>query len=144
MSLAVKWYDDEHTIVVATIATDTTWEEYHQSVDWIVTEAAKVAHRIDIIFYDNVGMPRGNPMPHLSRGSGRIVSQSNIYLTIIAGSRGSSGFVRMMLEALAKTFMRMPGNGNNRNNGRALMFMRSLDDALAYIQKDRVRSSSVR
>jgi hypothetical protein len=140
MSISINWHDDSHSIIVITIARDTTWGDYHQSIDWIVTEAAKVEHRIDIIFHDNVGMPRGNPMPHLSRGSTRIINQPNIHLTIIAGSQGTSNFIRMIMMALAKTFMRLPVNNNS---GRTLQFIRTLEEALAYIQKDRAASSAV-
>jgi hypothetical protein len=141
MLFSVNWYDDEHSIIVVTITKDMTWEMYHQAVEWIVSEAAKVDHRVDIVFHDNVGMPKGNPMPHLSWGSAKIVGQPNIQLSIIAGSQGYSGFGRMILEALAKTYMRF---ANLPRNNRQLMFMRTLEDALAHIQKDRANLSAVR
>jgi hypothetical protein len=140
MPLPVSWHDAEHSIIVATIQKDTIWEEYHQAIEWIVTQAAKVDHRVDIIFHDNVGMPKGNPMPHLKRGSGIIIKQPNIQLTIIAGSQGYSGFGRMMLEMLAKMYTRHLTQISS--NDRALMFMRTLEDALAHIQKDRVKLSA--
>lgn len=68
MPLPVNWYDDEHSIIVATIRKDTTWDEYHQAVEWIVTQAATVDHRVDAIFHDNVGMPKGNLYPTLDGG----------------------------------------------------------------------------
>jgi hypothetical protein len=142
MPLPVNWHDDEHSIIVATIRKDTIWEEYHQAVEWIVTEAATVDHRVDTIFHDNVGMPKGNPMPHLKRGSGIIIKQPNIQLTIIAGSQGYSGFGRMMLEVLAKMYMRQ--SKQIPSSDRTLMFMRTLEDALVHIQKDRAKLSTAR
>lgn len=138
MPLDVKWYDDAHSIIVVTITIDTTWSEYDQAVDWIVTEASKVDHRVDIIFHDNVGMPKGNPMPHLKRGSAKIVEQPNIYYSIIAGSQGSSGFGQMILGALAKTYMKLSGGARA---GGEILFMKSLEEALAQITKHRIRSS---
>jgi hypothetical protein len=136
MPLSVNWYDDEHSIIVVTITNDMTWNDYHDAIGWIVSEASQVAHRVDLIFHDNVGMPKGNPLPHLKRGSARIIDQPNICLTIIAGSQGYSGFVRMILETLAKAYMRMPGKD------RALVFLRDLSEALEHIKKDRIRSAA--
>ena len=141
MALSVKWYDDEHSIVLVTITNDTTWNQYHQAIDWIVAESAQVDHRVDVIFYDDVGMPRGNPMPHLSSGSKKIITQPNIHFTIIAGSQGSGGFVRMMLETLAKSFMRMRRSATTNARG-GMVFLRTLDDALAHIKQDRVHTSA--
>jgi hypothetical protein len=140
MPLSVKWYDAEHSIIIITITNDTTWNDYHEAIDWTVNEAAQVNHRVDIIFYDDVGMPRGNPMPHLSRGSTKIINQPNIYFSIIAGSQGSSGFARMMLETLAKTFMKMTRTSSTRTRG-GILFLRTLDEALSRIKQDRIRSS---
>lgn len=138
MSLSVNWYDDEHSIIVVTVTTDMTWSEYDQVIDWIVAEASKVDHRVDIIFHDNVGMPKGNPMPHLKRGSAKIVNQPNIYYTIIAGTQGASGFAQMILGAIAKTYMKF---SNSSSVGGEILFMRSLEDALAQIMTHRIRSS---
>lgn len=33
MALPVEWYDDEHSIIVATIRKDSTWTEYHGAVE---------------------------------------------------------------------------------------------------------------
>lgn len=136
MPISVNWYDDELTIIKVTITTDMTWDAYHHVIDWIVTEAGKVEHRVDVIFHDDVGMPKGNPLPHLRRGSDKIISQPNIHSVIIAGSRGYTGFVRVILETLAKSFMKTPRSGEG-----ALLFMRNVDEALTYIHKDRSKSS---
>lgn len=82
-------------------------------------------------------MPKGNPLPHLQRGSGKIIQQPNIWLTIIAGSQGHSGFGRIMLETLAKMYARRLTQSTNSD--RTLMFMRTLEDALAHIQKERTK-----
>lgn len=142
MSLDVKWYDEEESIIMVTIAHSTTWSEYHQAVDWIVSEAKKRDRRVDVIFYDNVGMPKGNPLPHLQMGSTKIIQQPNIRLTIIAGSQGYSGFTRSMLEILQKVFSRtlfkFPNVSEDRKEG--LLFMRTLEDALSHIKKDRAEA----
>lgn len=133
MSLPVKWYDEEHTIIQATIAKDTTWEDYHKAIDWIIDQAQNVSYRIDLIFLDDVGMPAGNPMSHLKRGSTRVINQANIRLTVLAGSHGYSGFSRMTLEILAKAYSYMSVKKGQ------LLFARDLDEALSIIEKDRVQ-----
>jgi hypothetical protein len=133
VTLNVAWYDEAYSIIVATITPTTTWEEYHQIIDWIVSEAKKVDHRVDIIFHDNVGMPKGNPIPHIKSGSARIISQPNIHFSIIAGTRGSTGFVRAILETLSKLFRNQPSSEAR------LLFLPTLDDALAHIKQDRLR-----
>lgn len=140
MPLAVNWYDNEQSIIVVTITTDTTWDQYHKAIDWIVSEAKGVDHRVDIIFHDEVGMPKGNPLPHLRTGSTRIIQQSNIRTSIIAGSRGYSGFTRAILETLARSFSRVIPKGTTQNG---LLFMRTLDEAVAYIQKDRLKTEQM-
>lgn len=135
MTLNVDWYDEAHSIIVATISPTTTWDEYHQQIDWMVSEAKKVDHRVDIIFHDNVGMPKGNPIPHLKSGTARIIGQRNIHFSIVAGSRGSTGFVRAILETLAKPFTRLP------RDERRLIFLPTLDEALAHIEQDRIHAT---
>jgi hypothetical protein len=134
MSLEVKWYDAAHTILIATIAKDTTWEEYHKSVDYIISEAHQANRRVDVIFHDEVGMPVGNPMPHLKQGISKMGKEPNIGYYVIAGSRGSSGFVRAMIEIVLKVAMK--GAPAGQGNG---AFARTLKDGIAIIERDRAK-----
>ncbi len=136
MSLNVTWYDNEHTILVATIAKDTTWTEYNEAIDRIITEASQVDHRVDVIFYDEVGMPAGNPIPHIQWGMMTLSKQNNIKSTFIAGSRGSSGFARTLMEAVGQVFIRRLQTSGQRFGG----FKKTLDETVACIQADRVGS----
>lgn len=139
MSLAVKWYDAEQTILIATIAKDTSWVDYHSSIDEIILKASQTDHRIDVIYYDEVGMPAGNPMPHLKQGIGKLTKQGNIRLSVIAGSRGSSGFVRAILESIGKMFMKRSDMGGNNFGG----FVKTLDEAVALIYADRAKTQQL-
>lgn len=139
MPLEVKWYDNEHTILVATIAKDTTWPDYHAAVDQIIAEANHVTHRVDAIFYDDVGMPAGNPMPHIKQGITKLAKQNNIKMSIIAGSRGSSGFVRAVIEAIGKMFMKKGPQSPSVFGG----FAKTLDEAVARIHADRAKAQHV-
>jgi len=133
MPLEVKWYDEAHTILLGTIAKDTTWSDYHHAVDRIVYEASQLTHQVDVIFYDDVGMPPGNPLPHIRKGIAKLAQQENIATSIIAGSRGSSGFVRAIFEAIGKMFGGLPMATGSRFGG----FAKTLDEAVAQIYKQR-------
>jgi len=135
MGLEVKWRSEEHTILVATIAKDTTWADYHNSIDEILKRAASVSYRVDLIYLDNVGMPKGNPLPHLKNGIGRLVKQPNIKLSLIAGSKGSTGFVRTMLETIGRAF-------GGATTGMGAMFVPTLEEAVSRIQADRVKEQA--
>ncbi|HUN06291.1 MAG TPA: hypothetical protein PLQ56_06805 [Aggregatilineales bacterium] len=141
MALPVEWLDAEESILVATIQKDTTWDEYHAAIDHMITEAARVKHRVDIIFHDNVGMPKGNPLHHLKVGSTKVIKQTNIQSTVIAGSRGSTGFVRSIMEILAKSMQMAQARQKTQTTaGNGLMFRPTLDSAVQFIRADRERS----
>lgn len=130
MPLEVKWYDDEHTILVATIAKNTSWTDYHTAVDAIIHEAQQSAHPVYAIFHDEVGMPAGNPMPHLKSGINRMAIEQNLALMYIAGSRGSTGFVRTIMEIIGKTLGQRVMTSGNKFGG----FVKTLDEAVAHIK----------
>lgn len=134
MPTPVNWYDDKRTIIKVTITLSSTWEEYHHAVAWIATEVAKVDHNVTLIFHDNVGMPKGNPIPHLKKGSETFLNLPNVRNVIIAGSQGiGNAFTRVILTtatrmALATLQVKM--------DGRQLLFMASLEDAIAYLKQN--------
>ena len=140
MATPVDWYDDEHTIIKVTITPTSTWEEYHQTVEWIETEATKVDHLINVIFHDEVGMPKGNPIPHLKKGSEVFFNLPNITTVIIAGSQGvNNAFTRVILTTAARMVVAtMP----SKTEGRQLLFMASLEEALAYIKQNGSRQDA--
>lgn len=136
MGLEVKWYDAEQTILLATIAKDTTWDDYHASIDAILKLAASVNHRVDLVFLDDVGMPKGNPLPHLRNGIARLVKQPNLKLSLIAGSKGYAGFVRTVLEMVGRIF-------GNSTRGPGALFVPDLEEAVARIQADREKERAI-
>lgn len=129
MPLEVKWYD-EHTILIATIAKDTSWTDYHTAVDTVIHAAQQSTHPVYTIFHDEVGMPAGNPMPHLKSGINRLAMEQNLALMYIAGSRGSSGFVRTIMEIIGKTLGQRVMTSGNKFGG----FTKTLDEAVAHIK----------
>ena len=133
MSLEVKWYDEAHTILLGTITKDTTWTDYHDAIDKMINEASQLSYQVDVIFYDDVGMPAGNPLPHIRRGITMLAQQENIASSIIAGSRGSSGFVRAIFEVIGKMFGNRALPSENRFGG----FVKTIDEAVAQIQQRR-------
>ena len=139
MTTPVDWYDEEQSIIKVTITTSSTWEEYYEVVEWIVAEASKVDHRVDIIFHDDVGMPKGNPMPPLKWGTQRLIKLPNVFHTIIAGSQGMNTFTRSILTTLGR-FLLTSSAPNAQ--GKQLLFMPGLKEAMTYIREDRAQSIS--
>lgn len=135
MALEVKWYDEAHTILLGIIAKDTTWIDYHAAIDKIVYEASQCTYRVDVIFFDDVGMPSGSPLPHIKRGITKLAEQENIATSIIAGSRGSSGFVRAIFEVVGKMFSNRAKTSGHKFGG----FVKTLDEAVAQIYQQRAK-----
>ncbi|MFN8375704.1 MAG: hypothetical protein U0694_22890 [Anaerolineae bacterium] len=133
MGLEVKWHDTEQTILVATIAQDTTWHDYHVAIDLIIRYAAAANHRVDVIFLDDVGMPRGNPLLHLQQGASKLMQQHNIHLCLVAGSQGSTGYARSVIEIVGRIFT----HGKTPH-----VFEPTLEAAVARIQAHRLGHSS--
>ncbi len=142
MPTPVDWYDEEHSIVKVTITPNSTWEEYYQVIEWIVAEVSKVDHRVDIIFHDDVGMPKGNPMPPLKWGTKRIINLPNAFHTIIAGSQGTTNaFARMVMTTLGRMLL---ASASPNVDGKQLLFLPSLEEAVAFIIEDRAQTSQGR
>jgi len=131
MGLEITWYDVDQTILVATIAKNTTWADYHNAIDQIVAQADGKC-RVDVVFVDDVGMPTGYPLNHLRQGIFKLMQQPNIRMSLIAGSKGSTGLVRAVIESIGRAF-------GGVKDGIPDIFAPTLDEAIARIQADRAR-----
>ena len=139
MSLEVSWYDTEQTILIATFAKDTTWSDYHNAVDEMMLMATQVNHPIDVIFHDEVGMPAGNPLPHVQLGISKLAKHGGIKCWV-AGSRASNGFVPMILKLVGTALMKRNLAMNRDQFGE---FTKSLPEAIESIQAARAKTQSV-
>ncbi len=129
MPYIFNWHDPEHTIIRVDIVGQVSWEEYSIVVDRIVDELAKANQRIDVIYNDSVGMPKGNPMPHLKASSTRMMAYKSLGLITSVSSRSVSSFTKLMIDIMMRAYQ----IDNSRSGG----FVTTMEEALAIIEKSR-------
>lgn len=129
MPYIFNWHDPEHSIIRIDIVGQVSWEEYTIVVDRIVDELAKANQRIDVIYNDSVGMPKGNPMPHLKASSARMTAYKTLGLITSVSSRSVSSFTKLMIDIMMRAYQ----IDNSRSGG----FVTTLQEALAIIEKSR-------
>jgi len=135
MPYIFNWHDPEHSIIRIDIVGHVSWEEYTIVVDRIVDELAKANQRIDVIYNDSVGMPKGNPMPHLKASSARMVAYKTLGLITSVSSRSVSSFTKLMIDIMMRAYQ----IDNSRSGG----FVTTVEEALAIIEKSRAEDKAV-
>ncbi len=138
MPIEPSWYDEEHSIIKVDIPARSSWDEYYVAVNWIVAEMKTVDHRVDVIFYEEVGMPSGNPIPHLRWGTKQLMALPNMGDTIVAGKKRNNTFSRIILETVGKSFSPFVLSAEKKQE---LVFLSGLKEALAHIYDKRKASS---
>lgn len=125
MPISVIWDDEQKmTIRLDYAAPVLSWAEYDSAVDASYQLARSVLHEVCIIHNPgSVDMPKGSAFPHLRRAMRQ--QPDNVRRTI---SVVTNSFVR----ALMPIVLRQMGNPD-------VIFARSLDEARAVVQRDRVR-----
>jgi hypothetical protein len=129
-----NWQDDEHSIIRFDIHGEVTWPLWYEAVDKAVEELGNTSHRVDLIFNDSVGMPKGNALPHLKVTTAKLVSHPNMGLIVSVSSQSLSTFTRMMINIMSRVY----GIDNSHNGG----FVDSVDKALAIIAADRAKAKA--
>lgn len=134
--MPVEWYDEAQSIIKVTIKPNSTWDDYYEAVRWIEAEITKVDHVVDLIFYEESSMPKGNPMPHLKWGTNKIINIPNSGHTIITGAtRYTNAFTRLIMTSLGNLMTKTISPYNDKK----LVFLSSLEEALAFISKERTK-----
>ncbi len=126
------WHDEEHGIIRLDIDGVVTWDGMYIAVDNICSELGKRSDRVDIIFNVKVGMPKGNPMPHLKAVMNKLASHKNLGLIANVSSVGMSSFSKTMRE-MVTGIMGFPIGKT--------FFADSFNHAIEVIQKDRLEQS---
>ncbi|MBI1256010.1 MAG: hypothetical protein GC204_00935 [Chloroflexi bacterium] len=129
-----NWQDDEKTIIRMDIHGEVTWPLWYAAVDKVAEELGKTSHRVDLIFNDSVGMPKGNALPHLKATNAKLVSHPNMGLIVSVGTQNLTAFTKIMIGILSRVY----GIDNSHNGG----FVDSMDKALAIIAADRANSAA--
>lgn len=126
-----EWYDTNKSIIQVDINGHVTWDEWYEMHNQVVEMMANVPHRVDVIYNDKVGMPKGNPMPHMRSTSAKLVAQGNLGLVVSVSARHISGIVKAMVDIMMRAYrMDVSHNGG---------FVDTLEQALGVIQESRAK-----
>lgn len=131
MPFDVSWYDDAHSILRIRVYGKPTWDEYDAAMNIVSEHIAASPHRVDMILDDEVGMPRGNPMPHLKAALDKVAVHPNLGMSMAASARDISLFPSLMMETAGRLY-----GVDMKRYGR---FVKSMDDAVAIIMADRAK-----
>ncbi|MBI1280839.1 MAG: hypothetical protein GC179_22130 [Anaerolineaceae bacterium] len=134
MPYEYHWFDSDHTIIQMDIYGQVTWDQWHKTIDKIVEEIKHAPHRVDIIFRDTVGMPKGNPIPHLTATQKKLHAYPNTGLLITVSSRRISSFVEMIIDV-----MQRGSEDRKKHNGG---FVTTMDEALSRIYASRSQNQA--
>lgn len=131
MPYEFHWDNPEHSIIRVDMVGQVSWEEFNILTDRVCDELAKATQRIDLIYNDKVGMPKGNPMPHLKSSSSRMNAYKSLGLIVSVSTRSVSSFTKMMIDIMMRAYK----VDNSHNGG----FVTTMDEALAIINADRAK-----
>ena len=134
MPYKYHWFDAEHTIIQMDIFGQVTWDEWHTAIDKIINEIKNTSHRVDIIFHDSVGMPKGNPIPHLNLTNKKFGEQPNIGIIVTVSPRRVSSFVEMIIKIILR--------GSKRQKSSNGSFVTTMDEALNRIKQSRSKEQA--
>jgi hypothetical protein len=129
-----NWQDEDKTIIRFDIHGEVTWPLWYAAVDKAVEELGKTSHRVDLIFNDSVGMPKGNALPHLKATTAKLTSHPNMGLVVSVSTQKIGAFTKMMINVLNRVY----GVDMSHNGG----FVNSMDQALAIIAADRAKTQT--
>lgn len=134
MPYEFHWQDSEQSIIRVDITAPVSWEEFHALTNRVVDELENTTHRIDLIYNDKVGMPKGNPTPHLKANMVRMNAQPNLGFIITVTTRGLSTFTKLIVDATKRGY-----DLDNTHNGG---FVATLDEALHIIAESRKQANT--
>lgn len=124
-----SWYDQDKSIIRVDIQGAVSWDEWYELTNQLVEMLSSVAHRVDIIYDDKVGMPAGNPIPHLKATNARLMAKGNLGTVVTVSSRRISGIVKAMVDVVMRAYrMDMRHYGG---------FVDTLDEALHMLESTR-------
>ncbi len=134
MPYEFHWFDTEHTIIQIDIYGKVTWDQWHTTIDKIVEEIKNTPQRVDVIVYDTVGMPKGNPFPHLNTTNAKLDTNPNMGIIVTVSSQRISNFVDMIVDVIRR------GSANRKiyNAG----FVTTMDEALSRIKASRAKDQA--
>jgi hypothetical protein len=102
------WHDEAHTIIRFDIHGKITWQDWHDAVNMVVAELAKHSRPIDIIFNDTVGMPPGNPIPHIKWAKDKLATCANLGRVVTISNRSHSALIQAFVNIVGRVSRSSP------------------------------------
>ena len=133
MPFDVDWHDEAKGIIKMTVYGHPTWDEYHIAVEKIASEVKATSRRIDLILDDKVGMPPGNPMPHLKVAIDKLTAFPNFGMSMAVSTRNVALFPQLMMETASRLY-----RFDLKHYGR---FLKTMEEAVAVIEADRANTT---
>ena len=136
MPYALRWLDDEQTVLMITADGRVIWDEYHAINDEARRIIAALPHRVDLIIQSNVGLPTGSPLPHFREQFSKWDAAPNLGLVVVVDTNRIGAFIKASVDiAIRLLGFNLPDSGT---------FAATLDDAIAYIKADRAEKDGAR
>lgn len=134
MPYALRWLDDERSVLMVSADGNVTWDEYHKINEEALKIVAALPHRVDVIFHSKVGLPSGSPLPHFREEFLKWDAAHNLGMVVVVEANRMSSFIRASVEIAVRLL------GFNLPNSGA--FVATLDEAIACIKSDRAEKNS--
>lgn len=129
MPYDMNWHDDEKSIIRIDITGDVEWAGFHDVINQTADALKQAPRRVDIIFHDRVGMPPGNPLPHLKTSVSKLADNPKTGLIYVVSPDQISRPVQMLISIV----MRVYGIDTSHVGG----FVHTMEQAIDGIMRDR-------
>lgn len=134
MPFHTTWHDETQSIIVVTTGGAVAWSELHAANDELVQMMNSVAHRVDIIFDSQGGMPPGNPLPHFKVTGTKLTSAGNLGVIVNVSASRVTAFIKPVVDIISRAY----GMDMSHSGG----YVGSIEDALTAIKMARAKTAA--
>lgn len=125
MAWDMKWFDEDHTILMFTVKPDSTWNDFDAAMNKYALELGASAKTIHAIIYNEYGFSRENPVPHIRSQMYKLSMFRNRGILVTVTPQHSANFVLSVVQLVTRLMKLETKTG---------IFVKSMDQALARIR----------
>ncbi len=134
MAWDMKWFDDNHTILLFTVKPDSTWNDFDIAMNKYALELGASAKTIHAIIYNEHGFSRENPVPHIRSQMYKLSMFRNRGILVTVTPQHSASFLVSVVQLVTRLMKLETKTG---------VFVKSMDEALARIQLEQMTLSTL-
>lgn len=128
MPYDLSWYNDDHQILLIDSYGEVSWDQWHLAIDKSINMTKEIPHSVYIVIRDKVGMPSGNPIPHMKTTMTKVGKQGGFEGVIVVSMKARATFAQRIMDIVfrfipVKSWPIIPAD--------------SFEEALALIKKKR-------